>query len=134
MDRIIETGDEGRLQGIKNITATESFFRDHFPRKPVLPGVITIDCLASLASLLARRHLDRQGLELRQCLKIKFRKFIEPGDQLHIDVRLSSFSPDGSSFKALGTVGGKKAAQLEVFFDHLERDEYVEKYLAGVSS
>jgi len=43
-------------------------------------------------------------------------------------VRLSSFSPDGSSFKALGTVGGKKAAQLEVFFDHLDRDEYIKKY------
>ena len=69
VDVILDSNDPERIQGIKNITATEDYFNDHFPLKPILPGVVIMQSVASLAGVLLRRVLDRQGIPKTPVLK-----------------------------------------------------------------
>jgi len=87
VDRIIEVERERRIVGLKNVTINEGFFAGHFPSNPVMPGVLTIECMAQAGAILAL--LDAPDLEnsLVYFMGIdgaKFRRPIVPGDQLRI--------------------------------------------------
>jgi len=133
IDRILDQSTDTHITGIKNVTATEDYFNDHFPHKPVLPGVIIIQCMVSLAKHLADRLLAQSsGHERRAVLhrsdKIKFRMFVQPGDQLLMQAKLNQFADDRSLFTAQASVSGKNAASLRLEFDHVSRDEYLQRY------
>jgi len=137
LDRVIETGDAGRLLGIKNVTATEDCFSDHFPLKPILPGVFIMEAQASLAAELVRRQLAAQGSAghypvLCRAEKVKFRQFIQPGDQMTVEAAVKSFAGDTCSIASKVTVGGKNAASAQLHFDLLDRDTYIKQYILGL--
>ena len=62
--------------------------------------------------------------------KIKFRKFVQPGDQLLLEVTLENFSPHASTIRARALIADKVVATLSADFLHLSRDEYITTYLA----
>jgi len=136
LDRIMEIGDSTKLQGIKNVTATEDCFNDHFPLKPVLPGVAIMEAQHSLARELALRQLAERGLTesfpvLSRAEKLKFRLFIQPGDQMAVEATVKSFADGQCSIATRVTVGGKNAASVLLHFDLLERASYMQKYILG---
>jgi 3-hydroxyacyl-[acyl-carrier-protein] dehydratase len=133
VDRIIDCEEPERIMGIKNVTATEDYFNDHFPLKPVLPGVMILESLIGLSGILVERLLADQGFTDRKPLlkhskKIKFRRFVQPGDQLVIDAKLIDFTPKISSIKAKAKVNEKTAATISIEFEHLDREEYKKNY------
>jgi len=135
VDRVIEYEAGKKLVGIRNVTGTEDYFNDHFPRRPLLPGVIIMASLTSAAQLLlgpvlAASGLDHKKAVLRQARKIKFRKFVQPGDQLLLEVTLENFSPQASSIRARALIADKAVATLSADFLHLSREEYITAYLA----
>ncbi len=118
----METGDSSKLQGIKNVTATDDCFNDHFPLKPVLPGVAIMEAQHSLARELALRQLAERGLTesfpvLCRAEKVKFRLFIQPGDQMVVEATVKSFSDGQCSVATRVTVGGKNAASVLLHFE-----------------
>ena len=132
LDSVIPGDTPERLQGIKNVTATDDVFRDHFPLKPVLPGVFTIEIMVNLATRLAAQKLAMQGTEgkrpvVHSLQKIKFRKFILPGDQLQVDAAVVDFAPEKSSLRATVTCGRKTAASVTVECLHLDRQAYAQR-------
>jgi 3-hydroxyacyl-[acyl-carrier-protein] dehydratase len=134
IDRIIDSDEPERIQGIKNVTATEDFFNDHFPLKPVLPGVLIIESMVSLAKILIDKVLAGQNLSLkkpvlRSVKKIKFRKFVKPGDQLFINAEISEFSPDKSLIKAKAKVNGNTVSAAFIELDLLDREVYENMFL-----
>ncbi|MCX8043166.1 MAG: hypothetical protein N3B18_03460 [Desulfobacterota bacterium] len=136
IDRIVASSDRS-IVGIKNFTATADYFNDHFPNKPVVPGVIIIQSMISLAKHLADHILasvagSEKRVVLMQSEKIKFRTFIRPGDQLLIQADLKAWGDSTSSFVVSGTINGKNVASLRLFFDHVTRDEYIQRYCAGL--
>ncbi len=129
LDVVLPSKDKDVLKAIKNITSTMDFFNDHFPLKPVLPGVVMIESMVSLA----RQLLDRQMPAgrtpvLKQVNKIKFRKFVIPGDQLLIEAKLKSFSDLRSSLSVKVTTGGRAAATAVLDFEHLHESGLREKF------
>lgn len=133
IDRILEDDNDRRIIAIKNVTATDDWFNDHFPNKPVLPGVVIIQCMISLARRLAERLIARRPgpavrAVLRQSDKIKFRSFVQPGDQLLLQAEVKSFAEDASTFTATASVGGKNTAGLRLVFDHVTRETYQQAY------
>jgi 3-hydroxymyristoyl/3-hydroxydecanoyl-(acyl carrier protein) dehydratase len=60
---------------------------------------------------------------------VKFRKFVQPGDQLFLDVRLESFEATASRVSAKGLINGKMVTTLSAEFTHLTREEYIKAYL-----
>src|SRR5512147_3311456 len=118
VDRIIEIQGEERIVGIKNVSFNEYFFQGHFPNHPVMPGVLICEAMAQVGAILA--HNARGGLSDNKVFvltgldKVKFKKPVEPGDQLRME--LTCLKRRGSFWRMQGTatVDGKTVAQAEI--------------------
>src|SRR6185436_7498279 len=93
VDRVLECVSGKHIRALKNVTINEPFFPGHFPHRPVFPGVIILEALAQTAGILAfvtagvypdeHRQLYFVGID-----KARFRKPVEPGDQLILKATL----------------------------------------------
>lgn len=76
--------------GIKNVSFNEPFFQGHFPERPVMPGVLIIEAMAQTAATLVVLTLgeafDGKLVYFMTIDNAKFRRPVEPGDQLRIHV------------------------------------------------
>ena len=91
VDRIRDmVGDESAI-GIKNVTINEPFFQGHFPKYPIMPGVLIIEALAQTAGALCVHNAGATNIPhivyFMGIDKAKFRKPVVPGDQLHLHVK-----------------------------------------------
>ena len=117
VDRIVEIHSE-KIVGIKNVSFNENFFQGHFPNRPVMPGVLICEAMAQVGAILA--HSARGGIDddkvfvLTGLDKVKFKRPVEPGDQLRLE--LTALKRRGSFWKMQGvaTVDGKLVAQAEI--------------------
>jgi len=93
VDRVLECVKGDRIRAIKNVTVNEPFFPGHFPHRPVMPGVIIIEALAQTAGLLAFITADVVPDDSTRFFFVgiddaRFRKPVEPGDQLILTAKL----------------------------------------------
>ena len=118
VDRIIEIEDSQRIVGIKNVSINEGFFQGHFPNQPVMPGVLICEAMAQVGAIFAYNSrggaTDNKVFVLTGLNKVKFKRPVEPGDQLGME--LTCLKRRGSFWKMQGvaTVEGKLVAQAEI--------------------
>ena len=91
IDRVTEYVPESHLIGYKNITHNEPYFTGHFPKRPVMPGVLILEALAQATGILAFKTVERIPDEnmLYYFVGIdnaRFKRVVEPGDQLILKV------------------------------------------------
>lgn len=91
IDRMVEIVLGEEATGIKNVSVNEPFFQGHFPERPVMPGVLIVEAMAQTAATLVVLTLGKafEG-KLVYFMTIegaKFRRPVEPGDQLRIHVK-----------------------------------------------
>jgi len=118
VDRIVEIDPEHKIVGIKNVSINENFFQGHFPDHPVMPGVLICEALAQVGAIFA--HNARGGRDedkifvLTGLDKVKFKRPVEPGDQLRLEV--TCLKRRGSFWKLHGvaSVEGQLVAQAEI--------------------
>jgi beta-hydroxyacyl-ACP dehydratase FabZ len=126
VDRIIEIDPEHKIVGIKNVSINENFFQGHFPNHPVMPGVLICEALAQVGAIFA--HNARGGRDedkifvLTGLDKVKFKRPVEPGDQLRLEV--TCLKRRGSFWKLFGvaSVEGKMVAQAEISAMEIEKE------------
>jgi len=126
VDRIIEIDPEHKIVGIKNVSINENFFQGHFPDHPVMPGVLICEALAQVGAIFA--HNARGGrakdkiFVLTGLDKVKFKRPVEPGDQLRLEV--TCLKRRGSFWKLLGvaSVESKLVAQAEISAMEIEKE------------
>lgn len=115
IDRIVECDDEKRIVGIKNVTMNEPFFQGHFPGNPVMPGVLQIEAMAQTGGILLMRSLAGSGVPYFMSVdKAKFRRIVKPGDELRIEVEITSLRSSSGKFSAKAMVDGEVASQAEL--------------------
>jgi 3-hydroxyacyl-[acyl-carrier-protein] dehydratase len=106
IDRIldIEPGKSGR--GIRNVTNTLSILDSHFPRFPVLPGVLILGSMGELAGRVLQEHTGNPW-RLARAEQVRFRHFVQPGDQIELTVEVKDLSDDVAHATATARVDGK---------------------------
>lgn len=91
VDRIVDVESENKCTGVKNVTIGEPYFEGHFPGHPVMPGVLQLEAMAQVASVLLLRREDNQGKigYFMKADKVKYRKPVFPGDTLFIKAEIT---------------------------------------------
>jgi len=85
VDRIVSAEPRCHIETLKNVSATEDVFADHFPGYPVLPGALVVEAFAQASQLLiGLSHEFAQVGRLRRLSRVAFRRQVRPGDQLAI--------------------------------------------------
>jgi UDP-3-O-[3-hydroxymyristoyl] N-acetylglucosamine deacetylase/3-hydroxyacyl-[acyl-carrier-protein] dehydratase len=91
VDRIIGFEADNKITGVKSITINEPFFQGHFPGHPVMPGVMQVEAMAQVASILLyklAKTSSRVGYFM-SADDVKFRKPVFPGDTIFIHAELT---------------------------------------------
>ena len=91
VDRILSFEGETKCLGIKSVTINEPFFQGHFPGHPVMPGVLQVEAMAQVASVLMMR-ISKSASRVGYFMSadgVKFRKPVFPGDTLFIHAELT---------------------------------------------
>lgn len=119
VDRVIECEPGVRLRAIKNVTFNEPFFQGHFPKNPILPGVLIMEALAQATALLTSQSADKsdQGRTtyfLAGIDNARFKRQVVPGDQLSLEVTYLKHKRHLWSFDCRAEVDGELAASAQI--------------------
>jgi UDP-3-O-[3-hydroxymyristoyl] N-acetylglucosamine deacetylase / 3-hydroxyacyl-[acyl-carrier-protein] dehydratase len=89
IDRILAFEGENKIVGMKSVTINEPYFQGHFPGHPVMPGVLQLEAMAQVASILMSKRTSLSGIGyFMSADEVKFRKPVHPGDTLIIEGEL----------------------------------------------
>ena len=119
VDRVLEIEKGKRIRALKNVSINEPYFVGHFPHRPVMPGVLMLEALAQAATLLS---LDATGMTLDDKTVVyfagidnaRFKRPVEPGDQLILDVTLDRAKAGIFKFTGRVLVGEELAAEAQL--------------------
>ena len=116
VDRVLELEHGKRIKALKNVSVNEPYFVGHFPHRPVMPGVMILEALAQSAALLSfdavgKTPDDKSIYYFAGIDSARFKRPVEPGDQLILDVELERMKSNIFKFKARATVAGELAAE-----------------------
>ncbi len=119
VDRVLEFEAGKSLRAIKNVSVNEPFFQGHFPEKPVMPGVLILEALAQATGLLAFATADGKRAPgtlyyLVGMDKARFKRPVEPGDQLRLSVDVIKTRRGIWVFDCDASVEGKTVASAEI--------------------
>lgn len=118
IDRIVELEPAKRVVAVKNVTINEQFFAGHFPKQPIMPGVLIIEAMAQ-ASIMLFYSQKEPGQENKVtyylgAVKMRFLNPVFPGDQLQITVEPLKMISGIGIMSAVATVGNKEVAKGEL--------------------
>lgn len=127
IDRVLELEPGHRLVGLKNVSFNEPFFLGHFPQHPIMPGVLIIEALAQATGVLAfKSEGERPDHHSMYYLvgvdNARFKRPVEPGDQLILEVRLDRIKRGIGKFICEAKVDGQLAASADLMCARREID------------
>jgi UDP-3-O-[3-hydroxymyristoyl] N-acetylglucosamine deacetylase/3-hydroxyacyl-[acyl-carrier-protein] dehydratase len=124
VDRVIEIDGDRRAVGIKNVTANEAFFQGHYPRQPIMPGVLIIEAMAQLGGILLAQKLEHTGkvAVLLSLDHVKFRRPVTPGDQIVLEALAKRVKSRTGDVFCQARVQGELAAEAEIRFMLVDAD------------
>jgi len=123
VDRVIDYVPGEYLVGIKNISYNEPQFTGHFPQRVIMPGVLIIESLAQATGLLAFKtvdelHSDDALYYLVGIDNARFRRPVEPGDQLKLEVKLVKNKRNMWKFSGVASVDGELVVSVDITCVH----------------
>lgn len=143
IDHIIDYNPGEYIKGIKNVAMSEDFLEFHFPKNPIMPGVLLLEALTQLTGWLEALSSDfKKWFLISRVKKSNFYGFALPGDQVELEVKMLSkgSSTSGSlsdtninTYRGIGLVKGKKKITAEfegniVSLDEIEDAEEHKNY------
>lgn len=128
IDRIRAWNVNSSAEALKNVALSEDFFDDHFPRRPIMPGVLMIEGMAQLSGLLLEASLQaRYGTNAKAVLTIlertKFRDTVHPGDTLVYQTEISSLNESGGKVQVRALRDGHVVVTSAMTFAFLTVDD-----------
>ena len=119
IDRVLEIEPGVRALALKNVTMNEPFFPGHFPHHPVMPGVLILEAMAQAAAQLSfkssgERPDENSLVYFAGIDKARFKRPVEPGDQLIMTVKLRAVRRGIWMFTGEAMVDDKLAASADI--------------------
>ena len=119
IDRVMECEPGKRILALKNVSANEPYFPGHFPHRPVMPGVLILEAMAQAAGILVFRTLgskpdDKSVYYYAGIDNARFKRPVEPGDQLMIEVSILASKRGIWKFGCTARVGDTLVAEAEI--------------------
>jgi 3-hydroxyacyl-[acyl-carrier-protein] dehydratase len=125
IDRVLACTPGDSLVALKNVSVNESFFTGHFPKRPVMPGVLIIEAMAQATGILAFKTVQTTPASgtmyyLAAVDNCRFKQPVQPGDQLILEVKLERAVRGVWKFSGEAKVDGKLVASAELMCAHRE--------------
>ena len=119
VDRVLELDKGKRIVALKNVTMNEPYFVGHFPHRPVMPGVVMLEALAQAAAILAFDNVDvrpddKTVFYFAGIDNARFKRPVEPGDQLMLHATLERSRAGIVKFSAYAKVGDALAVEADL--------------------
>lgn len=119
IDRVLAVAPGRSLTGLKNVSFNEPFFLGHFPQRPIMPGVLILEALAQATGILAFKTEgevpDKNSMYYFVGIdKARFKRPVEPGDQLILEVSLKRIMRGVGKFTGEARVGQTMVAAAEL--------------------
>ena len=119
IDRVLECEPGKRILALKNVSANEPYFPGHFPHRPVMPGVLILEAMAQAAGILVFRTLgskpdDKSVYYYAGIDNARFKRPVEPGDQLMIEVSILGSKRGIWKFGCTARVGEALVAEADI--------------------
>lgn len=137
LDRILELDKGTSIKAVKCLSLSEEYLNDHFPRFPVMPGVLMLESMFQASMWLVRETNDfkHSTVVLRQTKSMKFQDFVQPGNSLVVDAQIKSIDDSITKLKVTGSIDGKSAVSGRLVIesynlaDREGRDQAVDHYM-----
>ncbi len=125
IDRVLDCVPDRSLTAIKNVTINEPFFQGHFPHRPVMPGVLILEAMAQASAILSFRSIGTLPNKASVYYfvgvdKARFKRPVEPGDQLRIESRLTRKVRGIWLFECSAYVGDELCCSAELMCTYKE--------------
>jgi 3-hydroxyacyl-[acyl-carrier-protein] dehydratase len=126
IDRVLDYQIDDSLTALKNVTVNEPFFQGHFPERPIMPGVLILEAMAQASAVLFYESLGETRPEGNIIYlfvgvdKARFKRPVEPGDQLIISTKLLRKMKNIWKFDCIAKVGDEVCCTCEVMCTHKE--------------
>ncbi len=126
VDRVLEVVPGEKAVGLKNVTMNEPFFQGHFPGEPLMPGVLQIEALAQVGALavLTMPEYKNNLLLFAGVEKFRFKKLVQPGDQLIMEVEVSNIRRSVGKGKGSIKIEDKVVTSGELLFSVVPKADY----------
>jgi len=127
LDRIVELEPGVRVTGVKRLRPDEDYLGDHFPRFPVMPGVLMLEAMYQASAWLVRQSegFAHSMVILKEARNIKYTDFVTPGKELEVTAEILKQDPVLTTLKTQGTIDGNMAVSGRLV---LERFNLADRY------
>ena len=127
LDRVVELEPGVRIKAVKRLSPDEHYLKDHFPRFPVMPGVIMLEALFQASAWLVRQSegFAHAAVLLKEARNIKYSDFVAPGQTLEVTAEILKQDETLTTLKAHATVNGNIAVTGRLV---LERFNLADRY------
>ena len=123
VDRIVDCLSDHKCVAMKNITINEPYFVGHFPGHPIMPGVLQLEAMAQVSSVLMLRKPENTGKlgYFMSADKVKWRRPVFPGDTLFIESEILKIRGSIGQTRCRCLVNGEVVSEAELKFALLDR-------------
>jgi 3-hydroxyacyl-[acyl-carrier-protein] dehydratase len=114
IDRILDIEKGKRAMALKNVSMNEPYFLGHFPKEPILPGVLILEAMAQTGGLAFESSFEKgeEGVPvLASVEEFRVKKKVIPGNQLIIEAKILRIFSNLAKVKALAKVGEETVAE-----------------------
>lgn len=116
IDRIELLEPNRRIVATKSLSMAEEYLRDHFPKFPVMPGVLMVEAMTQASAWLIRVSEDfaHSMVLLKEVKNVKFGQFLQPGQTMAVTADLVSQDESSAVLKTEGVINGQSRVRAQL--------------------
>lgn len=114
IDRVLEIEKGRKAVALKNVSIDEPYFLGHFPKEPILPGVLIVEAMAQTGGLAFQSSFEKEeeGIPvLARIEEFRLKRKVIPGDQLIIEGEVLHVFSGMAKVKVFARVEGEIVAE-----------------------